>query len=100
MDYRAYLRSSHWKTVRRDALRRAGNKCQLCSSRIRLEVHHNSYEHLWDETEQDVVVLCRRCHAKFHGFPVDALADRIRQWFRRVVKRWNRERRTWKVKTR
>lgn len=86
MNYRAYLRTSHWKTVRRDAKRRAGGKCQLCSSRFRLEVHHNNYECLWHETEQDVIVLCRRCHAKFHGKPVDALADRIRQWWKRLWK--------------
>ncbi len=86
MNYQAYLKTGHWQSVRRDAKKRAGNKCQLCSSRIRLEVHHNSYEHLWHEGPQDVVVLCRRCHAKHHGKPVDSVAEWIRKLFGGIAK--------------
>jgi 5-methylcytosine-specific restriction endonuclease McrA len=86
MNYRAYLQTSHWKEVRRSARKRAGGKCQLCSSRIRLEVHHNNYECLWHETPQDVVVLCRRCHAKFHGKPVDTVGFRFGRWLHRMAK--------------
>lgn len=68
LDYSKYLKTPHWKKVRDLKLRECEHKCQLCGSKVRLEVHHNSYEHLWLEEMymNDLVVLCHRCHAKFH----------------------------------
>lgn len=62
-DYRA---SPWWARVREDALHRAHNRCQLCATQTRLEVHHNTYERLGKEWPSDVIVLCRSCHAKHH----------------------------------
>lgn len=68
IDYTHYLTTSHWKEVRREALHRAGHKCQLCGkNNRRLNVHHNAYDTLWNESHQDVVVLCEPCHKKHHG---------------------------------
>lgn len=44
------------------ALRRAGFRCQTCGCRSGLQVHHNSYENLFGEADEDLVVLCDRCH--------------------------------------
>lgn len=35
----------------------------------RLEVHHLTYERLGCEAPDDLLVLCGRCHATFHGLP-------------------------------
>jgi hypothetical protein len=65
--YRDYLSSSDWQSKRRLALERAGNRCQLCASRSKqLEVHHNSYKRLGHEEPEDLIVLCRACHQRFH----------------------------------
>ena len=64
--YSDYLESDHWQGVRVLALRRSGNKCQLCAGKKTLDVHHNSYARLGHEQPEDVVVLCRKCHAKHH----------------------------------
>lgn len=67
VDYEDYLQSDHWKKVRSNALKRAQKRCQLCSSRKRLEVHHNTYANLGHESPADVIVLCHQCHGKHHG---------------------------------
>jgi len=64
--YGEYLESEHWDSVRLQALRRAGYRCQLCGNPGMLHVHHNNYDHLWGEGPGDVVVLCDRCHAWHH----------------------------------
>lgn len=68
-DYRAYLQTEHWQRVRKEAKERAGYRCQLCGSDkvYNLEVHHNSYENLYNEKPEDVVVLCGPCHSRYHG---------------------------------
>jgi 5-methylcytosine-specific restriction endonuclease McrA len=66
VDYSGYLQSEHWKLIRAEALQRAGNKCQACGSRHNLNVHHNTYERLWHEEPEDMVVFCSRCHQVFH----------------------------------
>ena len=30
-------------------------------------MHHRTYDNLGDEEPEDLVVLCRKCHATFHG---------------------------------
>ena len=65
--YHEYLQTEHWQERRGKALKRAGDKCQVCANTERLEVHHNSYENLGGEPLTDLVVLCRGCHELFHG---------------------------------
>ena len=66
-DYKAYLRSPEWQEVRRRALLRDGEVCQMCGTGINLRVHHVNYEHVGTEQElDDVVTLCEECHSKVH----------------------------------
>jgi 5-methylcytosine-specific restriction endonuclease McrA len=67
MPYQEYLRTDHWRTARAGALRRAGYACQVCSAKLDLHVHHRTYERRGCERENDLIVLCRQCHATFHG---------------------------------
>lgn len=68
VDYREYLASPEWQEKRAIALRRAGYRCQLCATHSRnLDVHHNTYERLGNEDQEDLFVLCRDCHQRFHG---------------------------------
>ena len=48
--------SPHWKPA----------WCQLCRATKKLHVHHNTYENLGNERDEDLIVLCIRCHKAFH----------------------------------
>lgn len=65
--YREYLNSPHWQRMREVALNRAGHKCQICGCTHNLKVHHNTYDRRGHEALTDLVVLCGRCHSKFHN---------------------------------
>ncbi|MDU2670579.1 MAG: hypothetical protein E7C49_01080 [Clostridium sp.] len=64
--YHEYLKSKSWIKKRNKALKRAGYKCQVCGYNKNLQVHHNTYERIYHEHKQDLVVLCWKCHATFH----------------------------------
>jgi hypothetical protein len=66
MAYKSYLRTPHWRSVRQSAIERHGNKCQICNSGKKLEVHHRTYQRRGEELPEDVVVLCDSCHDIFH----------------------------------
>lgn len=66
MPYNEYLRSEHWQETRRQALKSARYRCQLCNSNGELHVHHRTYERRGEEYMKDLIVLCANCHAKFH----------------------------------
>ena len=64
--YNGYLQTEHWLSIRRAALQRAGFACALCKSSVSLHVHHRSYDHLGEEHDADLIVLCADCHYKHH----------------------------------
>jgi len=65
--YKLYIDSKEWKKRSKAIKNERGNKCQLCSSFESLQVHHNTHERIGHEDDADLIVLCRRCHSKFHG---------------------------------
>jgi len=67
MPYKEYLQSDHWKAMRKRQLKLGNYKCNLCNSKDNLNVHHNTYENRGNEKDEDLIVLCQECHAKFHG---------------------------------
>ena len=81
-EYRAYISSGAWQTVRRRALTRAGWRCEhvgltgRCRVRSGLQVHHLHYRHFgreWDGIKtsgESLRVLCRSHHVR---------ADRVRR---------------------
>jgi len=65
--YQEYLNSEHWQEVRKKALEHYRHACVLDRRHTAgLNVHHNNYDNLGNETMADVIVLCRDCHAKYH----------------------------------
>ena len=67
LSYQEYLSTPHWKRVRKEALKRAGYKCQLCNSESPLHVHHRTYERLGYEEPGDIIALCAKHHKQFHA---------------------------------
>jgi len=65
IEYRnGYLRSEHWQEVRRKKLKQAGYKCEACGQKVKLDIHHLTYERLGKERLSDLQALCRPCHRK------------------------------------
>jgi hypothetical protein len=80
-DYGAYLDSEHWRLWRlaymARAVERGEMRCADCGwPRSWYELHHLHYRSLGCEAWDDVIMLCRACHARRHGrewrFDLDA----------------------------
>ena len=66
--YHDYLQSEQWKTIARKKREEADNRCQLCNNgSITLHVHHRTYDNIYHEKMNDLIVLCENCHKKFHN---------------------------------
>jgi hypothetical protein len=70
LPYAEFLKSLYWRYVRSLVFRLWGKRgCRRCrATRVRLDVHHITYEHQGDELNhlEDLVVLCRNCHEHAH----------------------------------
>jgi len=69
-NYKDYLSSPYWLSRRVKALMLAGYKCEKCGCMSKLEVHHLRYRNIGNELDEDLMVLCSRCHA-FERNPVN-----------------------------
>lgn len=64
--YAEYLKTPEWRHRRGRAIKQAHKQCAVCLSGKELNVHHRNYERIGCEKDNDLVVLCRECHSKFH----------------------------------
>lgn len=70
---RLYLRTVHWRYRATQARIDSDFTCNDCGTRrtrnhwLTLDVHHMNYDRLWHERASDLMVLCRRCHDRWHG---------------------------------
>lgn len=64
--YHSYLRSEKWMAKRTFILIRDNYLCQSCKLHPALDVHHLTYENIYDEPLEDLQALCRACHLKVH----------------------------------
>jgi 5-methylcytosine-specific restriction endonuclease McrA len=73
VNYKEYIKSPEWKETSRKAKERVDYHCQLCNKEgndTTLNTHHNNYERLGLELDSDLIVLCKKCHAKFHDVEI------------------------------
>jgi len=60
--YEKRIRSAQWRNMKADLIRLRGDKCERCSLRKPLELHHRTYERLGRELMSDLLLLCSNCH--------------------------------------
>jgi HNH endonuclease len=67
--YLAYLKSEKWQALVEIVARRAEYRCERCESDEEYEynVHHLTYERVYNERLSDLVYLCKKCHRYEHG---------------------------------
>lgn len=66
VEYHARFRRPDWPLIRRRKLHEHPF-CAVCHEIDGLDVHHNTYRRFGHERLEDLTVLCRPCHEKFHG---------------------------------
>ena len=72
--YLNYIQSDAWKDKAAQRRKIDGNKCALCGSKRKLQVHHLTYESLTNEdVEKDLITLCQDCHNKAHEIKDDTI---------------------------
>lgn len=59
--YRRYLKSAEWAEKRRRVLQRAGGLCEGCRENPAKDIHHLTYQHVYNEFLFELVALCREC---------------------------------------
>lgn len=65
--YEFYMKTERWKEKRKTRLLLDFFRCSICGTAKNLQVHHVNYENVGNENlEEDLVTLCRKCHAKVH----------------------------------
>lgn len=76
-DYAEFLQSPLWIGLRDACKERDRWRCVVCNRKNRLEAHHKIYRGEWAETTlDDLVTLCRFCHAREHGLKLPAGPER------------------------
>jgi len=65
--YEDRRQTREWKVLKRQIHRRDGYRCRLCGhDDVQLHVHHRTYATYAEERLEDLITLCRSCHAHFH----------------------------------
>ncbi len=62
------LKSADYCELHENVLRRDGWRCQSCGAMTHLEVHHQQYRsHSGEDTEENLISLCSKCHKVSHS---------------------------------
>lgn len=67
--YSTHLKSDKWKAFKLRIIAKRGAMCERCGTSghsVRLDLHHISYTNVGREREEDVKLLCHRCHQLMH----------------------------------
>jgi len=63
-EYMDYLKSDKWLNKRSLVLKRDNYLCQACLENKAFQVHHLTYENIYDEPMFDLISVCVPCHEK------------------------------------
>ena len=72
-------RKPSWKERCRQIIELDGGTCQVCGRKepdVVLQVHHKKYiqgKKPWEYNQQDLITLCKGCHAREHNILSDAI---------------------------
>lgn len=90
--YHKYLKSKQWREKKEVLFKVRGRKCERykkgkCSKKI--EVHHKTYENIFNEKLEDLEVLCSNCHKKEHNIINEKIIknSKNKKYFSKKVKK-------------
>ena len=64
---KVYLKSNHWKKLKKQLFKERGKKCEKCGSKRKIHCHHIRYGFIYDITIKDLLIVCKQCHKKIHN---------------------------------
>lgn len=72
MSYKDFLQTPYWEAISAYKKYKENYRCALCGSNKNLATHHKTYErhgeeHTYKVINEDLIVLCKDCHSKFHN---------------------------------
>ena len=74
--YGVLLFDRRWVGKRAEIILRDNNRCVICSSHEKLQVHHRQYHFIkalkqfkapWDYEDYLMITLCEKCHSRGHS---------------------------------
>jgi len=71
LKYREYIVSKERRRKRKLFFWRVNNICECCNIQFKnseLNLHHHTYNRLWNEKDSDLAVVCLTCHKDIHFF--------------------------------
>ena len=78
-EYKKYLESTEWAELRIDLFLERGFSCEKCNKKFKsqkgLEMHHKTYENIFNEEPEDLIILCSSCHRYEHRKPKNKIKD-------------------------
>lgn len=83
--YRQYIVSEEWAQVKIDLIQIRGCKCENCGkprTPAGLDVHHLTYERLFEENPEDLILLCGGCHMQQHP---DKIPEQVLMKMQRIA---------------
>lgn len=92
-EYNEYIESEIWKQKSLSMKEVAEFRCACCNREFRvcdLHTHHMSYHGLGSESSEQLLVLCRECHNRFH----EVRSCEIKEVMT-LLRRINANRRSW-----
>jgi len=66
-EYSVYLNSEKWRIKREAVLKRDNYKCKACEVNTATQVHHLTYQFIYDEPLFDLISVCKKCHDKIEN---------------------------------
>lgn len=85
----AYLQSEVWNELSRITLARDRNRCYTCGAIHDVEVHHITFERLFEEHYDDLAALCLTCKREMDVFKEERNCS-LKQSFKLLCKRHNK----------
>ena len=82
LDYSTYITSTAWQSRRLRFIATTNGRC-VCGETHDLHVHHATYDNLGDEADEDLRLVCQRCHSEIHhihrqlGGSLENVTDRV-----------------------
>ena len=66
VDYYDYLDSPEWEEKTKYIRLRNKGICECCNMRFGENVHHRTYERVFNEQDSDLLHVCSYCHKAIH----------------------------------
>jgi len=69
--------SQEWTDIKENLFKIRGKKCEECGRKKNIQVHHLTYVRFGgNELEEDLKILCSKCHTDEHGLLIDPKYDK------------------------